>query len=119
MSAGIANFRSPADEHERQIGARRVVAERQVGFLAACWVAVQVVAATEFAASVVVLWRIELDSLVTVGMLWAASVPCAAGAAVFAFGNWTVLPRREIVIGLAPWVAILAEMTAAIAWFAL
>lgn len=119
MSVGGSDFLLPIEEYERRLVRQQDVARRQAGCLAAWWIAVQVVAATELVTSLVVLWRIDLDTLVTVGLLWVISVPCAGGAAVVALSNWPMLSRRGRAVGLAPWGAIVAELTVAIVWLVL
>ena len=119
MSAGVARPASPVDELEERLLVRQRAVAREIAWAAGWWLAIQVVAATELAVSLVVLWRLDLDVLVTVGMIWAVSVPFAGGAAVFALCHWPELSRRSAVVGLAPWGVILAEMTVAIVVVAL
>lgn len=113
MPTGVAKPLSPADEWEERLLARQRSVTREIACAAGLWLAIQVIAVTELAVALVVLWRLDLDVIVTVGMIWAVSVPFAGGAAVFALWNWPDLSRRSGVVGLAPWGVILAEMTVA------
>lgn len=93
MPTGVAKPLSPADEWEERLLARQRSVTREIACAAGLWLAIQVIAVTELAVALVVLWRLDLDVLVTVGMIWAVSVPFAGGAAVFALVNWPLLTR--------------------------
>lgn len=110
---------SPAEEYDRRFAGERDAASRRVRRLAGWWVAVQVVALTELCTSLILRDRFDADAAVTTGLIWAVSIPVAAGALAATMRHWALLPPAAAVAGLAPWGVTLVETTvvAAIGWF--
>jgi hypothetical protein len=109
---------SPADEYEQRLADERGAAARRVRRLAGWWAAAQVVALTELCTALILRDRFDADAAVTTGLIWAVSIPVAAGALAATLRHWAVLPRSAVLTGLAPWGVTLVEtsVVAAVGW---
>lgn len=109
---------SPIETADRIHEARHEVALTRIRKYTILFIAFQTVAIVEFAASLVVLWRADLDVMVTSALIWSVSVPCAAGAAILSFCNWEELAFSERLKAVAPWGILVLELTIVLGIFA-
>ena len=101
MASQFSQSTTPVEDYDRQLAHRRDAATLRVTNLARLGLVCLPIALTSITVLVSLPMRLSA-SLVAITWMLTGTLPAAAAAALTLY-DWSVLPRRKIVLGLSPW----------------